>query len=229
MTTVANPSVTLPAPVRSAAEPVRTKPRRPRPALLVEVTHAIPIRSRPGAGRQVGTMPASSPQFGFRTYAWVIETSRGGRFGRVPVPYSRRGGTGWMAVSGLRRLHTAITVLADLSQHRITVERLGKVILRARAATGAPGTPTPPGRYFVTDRVPFPSGGAYGTFAFGISNYQYRLPAGWHGGSQLAIHGTNDPWSIGRSASAGCLRVSERTLALLKPLLRLGTPVVIRP
>jgi lipoprotein-anchoring transpeptidase ErfK/SrfK len=205
------------------------RPRFPRPALLVEVTHGLPITSKPGRGHQVGSMPSASPQFGFGTYAWVLSVSPNGRYGRVPVPYSSRGGTGWIALRGLHRLHTKISVHADLSRHQITVERLGRVILRMKAATGAAWTPTPTGRYFVTDLVPFSRGSSYGSFAFGISNYQYRLPAGWHGGSQLAIHGTNDPGSIGRSVSAGCLRVSERSLALLKPLLRLGTPVVIRP
>ena len=94
------------------------------------------------------------------------------------------------------------------------------------AATGAAVSPTPPGEYFVTDRIAF-SGGSLGTFAFGISGIQPKLPPGWTGGNQLAIHGTNDPASIGRSASAGCLRVSERALDRLKPLLALGTPVIV--
>jgi lipoprotein-anchoring transpeptidase ErfK/SrfK len=174
-------------------------------------------------------MPAASPQFGFRTFAWVLSVSPDGRFGRVPVPYRPTHGTGWIALRGLQRSHTPIIVRADLSRHLITVERRGRVILRLKAATGAPWTPTPPGRYFVTDRVPFSVGSKYGSFAFGISGFQFQLPAGWHGGSQLAIHGTNDPSSIGRSVSAGCLRVSEKALAALLPLLRLGTPVVIRP
>jgi hypothetical protein len=204
----------------------RTRP--PRPALMVEITHGLSISSKPGGGHVVGSMPASSPQFGFHTFAWVISLSSNGKYGRVPVPYSARGGTGWIPLRGLHRLRTAITVRADLSRHQITVERSGKVILRMKAATGSPSTPTPPGRYFVTDRVPFYRGSSYGSFAFGISGFQFHLPAGWHGGSQLAIHGTNDPSSIGRSVSAGCLRVSERSLALLKPLLRLGTPVIIQ-
>ena len=195
---------------------------------MVEITHSLAISSKPGSGRVIGSMPATSPQFGFRTYAWVVSVSANGKYGRVPVPYRGRGGTGWIPLRGLHRVHTAITVRADLSRHQITVERLGKVILRMKAATGSRWTPTPPGRYFVTDRVPFYRGSSYGSFAFGISDFQYRLPAGWHGGSQLAIHGTNDPSSIGRSVSAGCLRVSERSLALLKPLLRLGTPVIIQ-
>ena len=95
------------------------------------------------------------------------------------------------------------------------------------AAIGSPSSPTPPGHYVVTDRVPFPSGGALGTFAFGISGIQPRLPAGWSGGNQLAIHGTNSPSSIGTSASAGCVRVSEWSIDRFKPLLRLGTPVLI--
>jgi hypothetical protein len=85
------------------------------------------------------------------------------------------------------------------------------------------------GDYVVTDRVAFGSGSALGSFAFGISGIQPRLPAGWSGGNQLAIHGTNDPSSIGRSVSAGCVRVSEWSLAHFKPLLQLGTPVLIRP
>jgi lipoprotein-anchoring transpeptidase ErfK/SrfK len=79
----------------------------------------------------------------------------------------------------------------------------------------------------VTDRVPFSAGSALGSFAFGISGIQPHLPAGWSGGNQLAIHGTNEPWSIGTSASAGCVRVSESALQRFEPLLRLGTPVVI--
>jgi hypothetical protein len=66
-----------------------------------------------------------------------------------------------------------------------------------------------------------------GTFAFGISGIQPNLPPGWNGGNQLAIHGTNNPSSIGRSVSAGCVRVSEETLDRLLPLLEYGTPVII--
>ena len=115
----------------------------------------------------------------------------------------------------------------DLSRHWVSVSKFGHVLFGLRAATGAASSPTPEGEYFVTDRIPFPAGGSLGSFAFGISGIQPRLPAGWSGGNQLAIHGTNDPSSIGTSASAGCVRVSERGLDRLMPLLRLGTPVIV--
>ncbi len=58
---------------------------------------------------------------------------------------------------------------------------------------------------------------------------QPHLPAGWSGGDQLAIHGTSEPWTIGKNASAGCVHVSEKALHELEPILRLGTPVIITP
>ena len=64
-----------------------------------------------------------------------------------------------------------------------------------------------------------------GSFAFGISGIQPWLPAGWSGGNQLAIHGTNNPSSIGRSASAGMragLRDDARSAAATPSLRHAG-------
>jgi lipoprotein-anchoring transpeptidase ErfK/SrfK len=147
--------------------------------------------------------------------------------GRVELPYTWPRREGWIRLRGLDRDATRVRVEVDLSLHRVTVWRFGKVLFHAAGATGAPSSPTPVGEYFVTDRVPFSAGSALGSFAFGISGIQPRLPAGWSGGNQLAIHGTNNPSSIGRSVSAGCVRVSEATLGRLLPLLEYGTPVII--
>jgi lipoprotein-anchoring transpeptidase ErfK/SrfK len=172
-------------------------------------------------------MPAGSKYYGIPLTAWVLAVSRDGRYGRVTVPYSGADRTGWISLRGLERHRTPYEVHVDLSKHLLTVTRLGKTVYRTAGATGAPGSRTPTGRFFVTDRIPFARGSMFGSFAFGISGIQTHLPVGWHGGNQLAIHGTNAPWTIGRDASAGCVRVSETALAKLKPWLRLGTPVVI--
>jgi lipoprotein-anchoring transpeptidase ErfK/SrfK len=189
----------------------------------------MPVTTRPGGGRAIGTFPATSRYYHVRLVAWVLRTADHGRFGLVTLPYSGTGRTGWISLRGLHRSRTPIEVRVDLSRHTLFVERSGHVVLLFPTTTGDPSSPTPPGRYFVTDRVAFDPGSVYGTFAFGISGIQTRLPAGWAGGNQLAIHGTNEPSSIGASASAGCLRVSEKALSELRPLLRLGTPVVIEP
>jgi lipoprotein-anchoring transpeptidase ErfK/SrfK len=195
--------------------------------VLVHVPRTLPAYARPRAGAsQVGVVPAGSKYYGIPIVAWVETVSDDGRWGLVELPYTWPRREGWIRLRGLERDETRVQVHVDLSQHSVTVRKFGRVLFRAPGATGASSTPTPVGEYFVTDRVPF-SGGSYGTFAFGISGIQPRLPAGWTGGNQLAIHGTNNPSSIGRSASAGCVRVSETTLDRLIPLLRYGTPVIV--
>lgn len=217
---------------REAQADVVGAPSRPEPArtsshVLVRVPRDLALRAEPRAdARVVGTMPSGSKYYDVPVTAWVEKLSPDGRWGRVEIPYAWPRRHGWLGLRGLARHTTNVEVHVDLSEHRITVSRFGRVLFAMPAATGSPASPTPPGEYFVTDRIPF-SGGYLGTFAFGISGIQPRLPAGWSGGNQLAIHGTNDPSSIGTSASAGCVRVSERGLDRLMPLLRLGTPVIV--
>jgi lipoprotein-anchoring transpeptidase ErfK/SrfK len=196
--------------------------------VLVEVPRTLPAFAWPRLGAaQVGEVPSGSKYFGIRIVAWVEEVSPDGRWGRVELPYTWPRREGWIRLRGLDRDATRVRVEVDLSLHQVTVRKFGKVLFRAPGATGAPSSPTPVGEYFVTDRVPFAAGSALGSFAFGISGIQPRLPAGWSGGNQLAIHGTNNPSSIGQSVSAGCVRVSESTLDRLLPLLEYGTPVIV--
>jgi lipoprotein-anchoring transpeptidase ErfK/SrfK len=215
---------TPPDPLRTG--PVAPIPSPPKPALLVHVPYSLPVMSRPGGGQRVGTLTAHARYSGQPITAWVLRVSADRKFGLVPIAYSVPYRTGWIRLAGLRRSSTPISVLVDLSQHRLTVRRLGRVIMRVPVAIGSPSTPTPPGRYFVTERVPFSPGSSYGAFVFGISGIQTRLPCC---GNLLAIHGTNNPSSIGRSVSAGCVRVGSAALQRLKPLLLWGTPVVIQP
>jgi lipoprotein-anchoring transpeptidase ErfK/SrfK len=196
--------------------------------VLVRVPRTLPGLARPHRGaRQVGVVPAGSKYYGIPLVAWVEDVSSDGRWGLVELPYSWPRREGWIRIASLDRRTTRIRVDVDLSEHMVTVTKLGRVLFRAPGATGRSSSPTPVGEYFVTDRVPFSAGSVLGSYAFGISGIQPRLPAGWSGGNQLAIHGTNQPSTIGQSASAGCIRVSETTLARLKPLLVYGTPVII--
>jgi lipoprotein-anchoring transpeptidase ErfK/SrfK len=197
--------------------------------MLVQIRRDVAMTSRPGRGRVVGVLPSRSRYYRTPMTAWIQHVSRDGRFGRLAVPYGSTGRSGWIPLDGLRLQRTGLLVTISLSRHRLEVERRGHRLLRAPAGTGSPTSPTPRGRYFVTDRVALASGSYLGRFAFGLSGIQPRLPAGWTGGDQIAIHGTNDVSSIGRSSSSGCIRVSDGTLHRLRRLLRLGTPVIVQP
>lgn len=225
LSTEASASDNTPAP--DVAVPSAPRPAEPSGDLVVRISRDLAVRAEPKAkATVVGTMPSGSKYYDVSIAAWVEQVSPDGRWGRVEIPYVWPRRHGWIALRGLARHITNVQVQVDLSEHRITVTKFGRVLFGMPAATGAAASPTPVGEYFVTDRIAF-SGGYLGTFALGISGIQPRLPAGWSGGNQLAIHGTNDPSSIGRSVSAGCLRVSERSLDRLKPLLQLGTPVIV--
>lgn len=222
------------AAARQAGDATPTVTRRggiacDEPHVLVKVDRPMPITRMPG-GHPIGTMPASSRYLGAATTAWVQSISANGRYGRVALPWVRDvRRTGWIDLTGLERSSTRTLVVSDLSERRLRVYDGCAERFSASTAIGRPGSPSPTGAFWVTDRVPVPGAqqGSFGTFAFGLSTIQPHLPAGWTGGDQMAIHGTGAPGSIGAAASAGCLRVSEATLARLKPLLRVGTPVVI--
>jgi lipoprotein-anchoring transpeptidase ErfK/SrfK len=49
------------------------------------------------------------------------------------------------------------------------------------------------------------------------------------GGGQYAIHGTNNPQSVGRFVSHGCIRMYNRDVLDLYDRVSFGTPVVVLP
>jgi lipoprotein-anchoring transpeptidase ErfK/SrfK len=208
--------------VASAAAPVR-----PLRFTIVDSAGAT-VRRRPG-GPVVGTMAATSP-LGSHSWSWALSTTSNHRWARIVLPWRPNGQSGWISLAGRTVTRTSIWVRADLSRRTVTLMKGRGSLVVFKTAIGTSSTPTPTGRFDVTDLVatgdPY---GPFGWYAFGLSGHQPNLPPGWGGGDQLAIHGTNNPASIGTAASAGCLRVSAAALGTLKRYLRLGTPVVIQP
>jgi hypothetical protein len=146
----------------------------------------------------------------------------------VELPLRPNGITGWVRAGDVLRLpvHTRITV--DLSERRVRLYRDGRLVLTSRAAIGSSATPTPLGRYYVNQRlVPVDPGGPYGPGAVGISAFSPVL-TGWAQGGPIALHGTNEPWSIGRSVSNGCIRLPNGVVRRLFRQALAGTPVLIR-
>jgi lipoprotein-anchoring transpeptidase ErfK/SrfK len=124
-----------------------------------------------------------------------------------------------------RAIPSRITI--DLSQRRLTLYENGTRTLTAVVAVGAPATPTPTGRYYVNQRlVPEDPAGPYGPGAVGISAFSDVL-TGWTQGGPVAIHGTNEPWSIGGAVSNGCIRLPNATLRKVFAAAVAGTPVLI--
>jgi lipoprotein-anchoring transpeptidase ErfK/SrfK len=146
----------------------------------------------------------------------------------VQLPMRPNGATGWVRASAVQtvRLHTRIVV--DLSERRVRFYEQGRLEIDSPAAIGSPATPTPLGRYYVNQRlVPTDKAGPFGPAAVGVSAFSPVL-TGWAQGGPIAIHGTNQPWSIGHSVSNGCIRLPNDVLRRLFTAAPAGTPVIIR-
>jgi lipoprotein-anchoring transpeptidase ErfK/SrfK len=203
-------------------------PRRPAGRLVAWVRpgRTVVVRRRPG-GRAVARM-ARTP-FGSRVAFPVL--ARRGRWVGVPAAQVGNGRLGWVdsRSAGLRWRRTRKTILIDLVHRRLELRQGTHTLLAGRVGVGAPGTPTPTGRFAITDKLSGPRfSAAYGCCILALSGHQTRLPPGWRGGDRLAIHGTPDPGTIGAAASTGCLHAAERLLRALMRHVPLGTPVIIR-
>jgi lipoprotein-anchoring transpeptidase ErfK/SrfK len=146
---------------------------------------------------------------------------------RVQLPVRPNGATAFVAADAVtvRAVRTRLDV--DLSNRRLSFFRDGRLVLATTAGVGATGTPTPTGRYYVNQRLhaPDPSG-PFGTGGIGISAFSPVL-IDWAQGGPIAIHGTNDPSSVGRSVSHGCIRIENGLLRHLFRATETGSPVNI--
>jgi hypothetical protein len=139
------------------------------------------------------------------------------------------GRLGWVKRRDVYLASTEISLHLDLSRRRLLLKRGDQVIRRIVVGVGRPSSPTPQGRFAVTDKLSgYRYSSAYGCCIVALSAHQPYLPAGWRGGNRIAIHGTNVPSSIGVASSAGCPHAGYADMQALMRRVPLGAPVFIR-
>ena len=147
----------------------------------------------------------------------------------VELPIRPNGATGWVRPADVQTQRVRTRIVVDLSERRVRFYRDGRLVLSSAAAIGSSATPTPLGRYYVNQRlIPSDPSGPFGPGAIGISAFSPVL-TGWAQGGPVAIHGTNQPWSIGHAVSNGCVRLPNPVAKRLFEATPAGTPVIIRP
>ena len=147
----------------------------------------------------------------------------------VQLPIRPNGVTGYVRAASLWVTTVPTRIEVDVSARRLTFFRNGRPVVRATIAVGTSATPTPTGRFYVNQElIPTDTNGPYGPGAIGISAFSNVL-TGWAQGGPVAIHGTNDPSSIGRTVSNGCIRLQNPVLLRIFKATPTGTPVVVHP
>jgi len=116
-------------------------------------------------------------------------------------------------------------IVVSLEDRKLALIENGEVKKVYNVAVGKPSTPSPEGTFIIERRVANPTyqhdgktvlpgpGNPVGTRWMGLNKYGY------------GIHGTNEPKSIGKAASHGCIRMAQPDLEELYALVSVGDTV----
>jgi L,D-transpeptidase catalytic domain len=193
-------------------------------ALVALVRHPTPLRRSPG-GATIARL-STHTSFGSPEAVWVVQHS--GRWLGVISTQAGNGHVGWITASATSLSRVGWELKVSLSARRLTVLEYGKVAERYTIAVGAPASPTPTGRFAVTDRLSTGDpGGPYGCCVLALSAVAPHVIQGWDGGDRVAIHSTPETQSIGQDVSHGCMRLTLAEGQWLLDHIPLGTPTLI--
>ncbi|MGG4393518.1 L,D-transpeptidase [Paenibacillus thiaminolyticus] len=107
-------------------------------------------------------------------------------------------------------------IIVDLSDRMLYLLDGNRVVRSYPVGIGKMVTRTPTGEFTIINKQYNP-GGPFGALWMGLSKPHY------------GIHGTNDPSSIGRLVSHGCIRMYNADVLELSSYVPINTRVTIRP
>jgi lipoprotein-anchoring transpeptidase ErfK/SrfK len=169
-----------------------------------------------------------NPQGAGQVFPLVDHAYRRGRLWYLAMlPIRPNGSTGWIPESAIRLGRSDFRLRIDLDRFRLVLFERCERRASYPIGVGTQGTPTPRGTFFLNSLLRPPERGTvYGAFAFGLSAFSDVI-TNWEGGGVVGLHGTNDPSSIGRRASHGCIRMPNAAIRELARIVPLGTLVEI--
>lgn len=116
-------------------------------------------------------------------------------------------------------------IVVSIPDRKLALLESGKVIRVYQTAVGAPWSPSPTGSFTIVRRAVDPTWASHGK----VVGPGRNNPVGtrWIGLSikGYGIHGTNAPSSIGHNASHGCIRMRNRDVEELFPMVEIGETV----
>ena len=170
----------LDGPPSPAADPSRALPASYG---IAHVRHTVNLRARPGGPVIARSGPRT--EFGSPTTFGVVASRR--NWLGVLSPSLPNNRPGWVRRRSVRVARTTLRVRIDLSRRLLLMERGGQVIRRIDVGVGRASSPTPTGRFAVTDKLSGARFGLYyGCCVLALSGHQTHLPAGWRGGDPPA-------------------------------------------
>jgi L,D-transpeptidase catalytic domain len=192
---------------------------------IAHVQRSTPLYASPN-GPVVARLDAHT-EFGSPQTLGVLRHR--GKWLAVVSTLQPNGRVSWVRERAVRLSRTKLSLTLDRSRRTLLLKKGSTVVHRMTVGVGRAGSPTPTGRFAVTDKLSgYRYSTAYGCCIVALSAHQPYLPAGWTGGDRIAIHGTNVPSSIGVASSAGCPHARDADLRVLMRRVPLGAPVFIK-
>jgi lipoprotein-anchoring transpeptidase ErfK/SrfK len=194
------------------------------------VVHAATVRSAASSqSAPVMRLSTTTPE-GTANVVLVIGrvTDASGRvWARIRLPILPNNSVGWLPRSALSGYHVVRTRLViDREQLQATLWLGAREVFRAPVGVGRPEWPTPPGHFYIRDRIRSLASPFYGPVAFGTSARSSVL-TDWPAGGFIGIHGTSEPGLVPGRISHGCIRMRNEDILRLARLMPVGTPLTI--
>ena len=213
--------------VTKVAAGLQAAPRKApaRSTVAGALIKSVGIYAAPGDGKP--TRSLANPTESGAPLVFLVQETRADWL-KVLLPVRPNGSTGWVKAKDVKTAQITFRIVVELRAHRITVYDGDSVFLSEPIGVGTRSTPTPGGLYYLKEllRPPNPNGD-YGPYAYGLSGFSNQLTSFAGGEGVIGIHGTNNPASIGKDVSHGCIRMSNAGITRLAKRLPLGTPVEI--
>jgi lipoprotein-anchoring transpeptidase ErfK/SrfK len=208
--------------------PTTTTTVPPDPNVSVVAYAAVPsLAVFPAPGGPSPSTQLANPNSEGAPLVLLVRARQAG-WDQVQLPQRPNGATGWVRDADVKLYSDNMKVVVHLGAHTIDVYKEGQVIDHQPVIDGSPASPTPTGSFYITEllKAPDPSG-PYGPYAFGLAAFSNTYTEFEGGPGQIAIHGTNQPWLMGQSASHGCVRLLNSALLPMVNEVPVGTPVEI--
>ncbi|GGL07533.1 lipoprotein-anchoring transpeptidase ErfK/SrfK [Curtobacterium luteum] len=233
----AHPDANLDSGARASATPHASSPPLGTPSATgtaaIDAPTATTVAAVTGSSVAISTRAGAAPTrtlqnpqpSGAPLVFRVVQ--RSGQWLEVLLPVRPNGSTGWIRSSSVSLSTDPYAVVVTVATHTLDLYNHGRLIDTYRVATGTGGTPTPRGRFALTELLQ-PSNSGYGPYAYGTTAFSDVLNSFGGGPGQIGLHGTDDTSSIGRDGSHGCVRMRNADITALARLLPLGTPFQVR-
>jgi lipoprotein-anchoring transpeptidase ErfK/SrfK len=204
---------------------------RPNALIGTAAAHRVVARTEPDPGAKViATFGRRTEQRGPQVFLLQqrLQGPANGVWFKALLPIRPNGTRGYIRADSLRLSQTPYRIVVNRKALSLTLWEGCRRVKTYRIGLGTKYTPTPVGKFYLASLIkPINPDSIYGSFAYGLSGYSPVIK-NWTWGGIIGIHGTNNPSSVGKRISHGCIRMRNRQIAALVKILPLGTPVEIR-